>query len=81
MQRQVAPRLAEIGPADELVVAESLGSSAAPPVAEGHPRDPVTPMLTDRTVVDALRRTSSSFLLADGTADPCLDGEVARPLA
>lgn len=75
---QVAPAFRE--PTD-LVVAKSLGSFAAPLVAERKLRAVwITPLLRRPDVADALARSTEPFLLVGGTADRLWDGAVARRL-
>jgi hypothetical protein len=64
-----------------LVIGKSLGSLAAPVVADrGLAAVWFTPLLTDEPTVTGLRRASAPFLLAGGTADPYWDGRMARSL-
>ena len=66
---------------DAVVFGKSLGSMAAPVIAErGLPAIWFTPLLTDPAVVAALRGAAWPCLLAGGTADPYWDGEIARGL-
>lgn len=63
------------------VVGKSLGSAAAPLVAErGFSAVWLTPLLTDPQVVAGLRATRAPFLLVGGTSDALWDGKVARDL-
>ena len=65
-----------------LVVGKSLGSLAAPLVADrGLAAVWFTPLLTDEPTVAALRRATGPCLLVGGTADPYWDGQTARSLA
>ncbi len=67
--------------APPLIVAKSLGSLAAPLVADrGLAAVWFTPLLTDEPTVAALRRAMGPFLLVGGTADPYWDGQTARSL-
>jgi len=76
---QLEPVLAAGG--RPLVVAKSLGSFAAPVVAErGLLAIWLTPLLGQETVVAALRAARAPALLVGGTADPAWDGTVARSL-
>jgi hypothetical protein len=64
-----------------LVIGKSLGSLAAPVVAErGLAAVWFTPLLTDEPTVAVMRRAAGPFLLAGGTADRFWDGQVARSL-
>jgi predicted alpha/beta-hydrolase family hydrolase len=64
-----------------LVIGKSLGSLAAPVVADrGLAAVWFTPLLTDEPTVAALRRATAPCLLAGGTADPFWDGRSARSL-
>jgi pimeloyl-ACP methyl ester carboxylesterase len=65
-----------------LVIGKSLGTFAAPLVAErALPAVWLTPLLDDERVVAALRRSSAPCLLVGGRADPCWDGALARALS
>ena len=65
-----------------LVIGKSLGSLAAPLVADrGLAAVWFTPLLTDGPTVAALRRATSPCLLVGGTADQFWDGPLARSLA
>ena len=65
-----------------LVVGKSLGSLAAPLVADrGLAAVWFTPLLTDEPTVAALRRATGPCLLVGGTADPYWNGQTARSLA
>jgi len=62
-----------------LVIGKSLGSLAAPVIADrGLAAVWLTPLLTDEPTVSALRRAAGPCLLAGGTADPYWDGRAAR---
>ena len=64
-----------------VVVGKSLGSLAAPLVADrGLAAVWFTPLLTDEPTVAALRRATGPCLLIGGTADPYWDGQTARSL-
>jgi hypothetical protein len=64
-----------------VVIGKSLGSLAAPLVAErGLAAVWFTPLLTDEPTVAALRRATGPCLLAGGTADRFWDGQAARSL-
>lgn len=64
-----------------LVIAKSLGSYAAPLVADrGLPAVWLTPTLIESYVADGLRRATAPFLLVGGTADGLWDGDLAREL-
>ena len=77
--RTVAAALDEEAAEDVVVFGKSLGSMAAPVIAErGLPAVWFTPLLTDTAVVAALRSAAGPCLLAGGTADPYWDGEIAR---
>jgi predicted alpha/beta-hydrolase family hydrolase len=65
-----------------LVIGKSLGSLAAPLVADrGLAAVWFTPLLTDEPTVSALRRATGPCLLAGGTADQAWDGPAARSLS
>ena len=65
-----------------VIVAKSLGSLAAPLVADrGLAAVWFTPLLTDEPTVAALGRATGPSLLVGGTADPYWDGETARSVA
>lgn len=65
-----------------VVIGKSLGSLAAPVVADrGLAAVWFTPLLTDEPTVAALRRAAGPCLLAGGTADQVWDGPTARSLA
>jgi len=77
--RIVAAALDEEPPGETVVFGKSLGSMAAPVIAErGLPAVWFTPLLTDPAVVVALRSAAGPCLLAGGTADPYWDAEIAR---
>ncbi len=62
-----------------VVIGKSLGSLAAPLVADrGLAAIWFTPLLTDEATVLALRRATAPCLLVGGTADQCWDGPAAR---
>lgn len=64
-----------------LVIGKSVGSLAAPVVADrGLAAVWFTPLLTDEATVAALRRATGPFLLVGGTADQLWDGQIARSL-
>ena len=64
-----------------LVIGKSLGSLAAPVVADrGLTAVWFTPLLTDEPTVAALRRATGPCLLVGGTADGAWDGQVARSI-
>ena len=64
-----------------VVIGKSLGSLAAPLVADrGLAAVWFTPLLTDEPTVAALRRATAPCLLVGGTADRFWDGQVARSL-
>jgi hypothetical protein len=64
-----------------VVIGKSLGSLAAPLVADrGLAAVWFTPLLTDEETVAALRRATSPCLLVGGTADQFWDGRAARSL-
>jgi hypothetical protein len=72
---------ATTGTATPVVIGKSLGSLAAPLVAErGLAAVWFTPLLTDETTVAALRRTTAPCLLVGGTADQLWDGAAARSI-
>jgi pimeloyl-ACP methyl ester carboxylesterase len=65
-----------------VIVAKSLGSLAAPLIADrGLAAVWFTPLLTDQPTVAALRRATGPSLVVGGTADPYWDGQAARSLA
>lgn len=65
--------------ASPVVIAKSLGSLAAPVVADrGLAAVWFTPLLTDEPTVAALRRAAGRCLMIGGTADPFWDGPTAR---
>ena len=62
-----------------VVIGKSLGSLAAPLVADrGLAAVWFTPLLTDEPTVAALRRATGPCLLVGGTADRFWDGQAAR---
>jgi hypothetical protein len=62
-----------------VVIGKSLGSLAAPVVADrGLAAVWFTPLLTDGPTLAALRRAEGPCLLVGGTADECWDGRAAR---
>jgi pimeloyl-ACP methyl ester carboxylesterase len=64
-----------------VVIGKSLGSLAAPLVADrGLAAVWFTPLLTDEPTVAALRRATGPCLLVGGTADRFWDGQAARSL-
>jgi hypothetical protein len=64
-----------------VVIGKSLGSLAAPVVADrGLAAVWFTPLLTDEPTVAALRRATGPCLLVGGTADECWDGQTARSI-
>ena len=64
-----------------LVIGKSLGSLAAPLVADrGLAAVWFTPLLSDEPTVAALRRATGPCLLVGGTADQSWDGQTARSL-
>jgi hypothetical protein len=64
-----------------VVIGKSLGSLAAPLVADrGLAAVWFTPLLTDEPTVAALRRAAGPCLLAGGTADKFWDGQIARSI-
>ena len=67
------------GAASPVVIGKSLGSLAAPVVADrGLAVVWFTPLLTDQPTVAALRRSAAPCLLIGGTADRFWDGPAAR---
>jgi pimeloyl-ACP methyl ester carboxylesterase len=67
--------------ASPLIIGKSLGSLAAPVVAElGLAAVWFTPLLTDKPTVEALRQATGPCLLVGGTADRFWDAEAARSL-
>jgi pimeloyl-ACP methyl ester carboxylesterase len=67
--------------ATPVVIGKSLGSLAAPLVADrGLAAVWFTPLLTDEPTVAALRRATGPCLLVGGTADRFWDGPAARSL-
>jgi hypothetical protein len=64
-----------------VVIGKSLGSLAAPLVADrGLAAAWFTPLLTDEPTASALRRATGPCLLVGGTADQFWDGQAARSL-
>jgi len=64
-----------------VVIGKSLGSLAAPLVADrGLAAVWFTPLLTDEPTVEALRRAAAPCLLVGGTADQFWDGPAARSI-
>jgi predicted alpha/beta-hydrolase family hydrolase len=64
-----------------VVIGKSLGSLAAPLVADrGLAAVWFTPLLTDEPTAEGLRRATGPCLLVGGTADPFWDGRAARSL-
>jgi hypothetical protein len=64
-----------------VVIGKSLGSLAAPVIADrGLAAVWFTPLLTDEPTVAALRRATGPCLLAGGTADQVWDGQIARSI-
>jgi hypothetical protein len=64
-----------------VVIGKSLGSLAAPLVADrGLAAVWFTPLLTDEPTVAALRRATAPCLLVGGTADQLWDGPIARSI-
>jgi hypothetical protein len=62
-----------------VVIGKSLGSLAAPVIADrGLAAVWFTPLLTDEPTVTALRRATGPCLLVGGTADQWWDGSAAR---
>ena len=62
-----------------VVIGKSLGSLAAPLIADrGLAAVWFTPLLTDQPTVAALRRATAPCLLVGGTADKLWNGSVAR---
>jgi hypothetical protein len=77
----VAAALGEGDYGAAVVFGKSLGSLAAPVVAERGPAAVwFTPLLTNPDVVAGLRRATGPFLLAGGSADEYWDGRLARSL-
>ena len=67
--------------ATPIIIGKSLGSLAAPLVADlGLAAVWFTPLLTDEPTVAGLRRATGRCLLVGGTADRFWDGQVARSL-
>ena len=78
---QVAPVVSHLDPATTIVLGKSLGSYAAGLVTElGLPAVWVTPVLISEAIVAGLRRSTSPFLLAGGTADRLWDSATAHEL-
>jgi alpha-beta hydrolase superfamily lysophospholipase len=68
--------------APPVVIGKSLGSLAAPLIADrGLAAVWFTPLLTDEQTVAALRRAMGPALLVGGTADPYWDGRIAGSIA
>lgn len=77
----VASALDEAEPQSAVVFGKSLGSLAAPVVADrGLPAVWFTPLLTDQATVAAMRRAAAPCLLVGGTADDYWDGSAARSI-
>jgi hypothetical protein len=75
---EVAPLLA----AAPLLIGKSLGTNAAHLAADHDlPAVWLTPLLTDRYVLDGLARATAPCLLIGGTSDPLWDGAEARRLS
>jgi len=73
--------VAAAGATAPVVIAKSLGSLAAPLVADrGLAAVWFTPLLTDEPTVAALRRRTAPCLLVGGTADRFWDGQAARSI-
>lgn len=71
--------VAAAGVAAPVVIGKSLGSLAAPVVADrGLAAVWLTPVLTDKPTVAALRAATGPCLLVGGTADRLWDGQAAR---
>jgi hypothetical protein len=74
--------VAVTGATAPVVIAKSLGSLAAPLVADrGLAAVWFTPLLTDEPTVAALRRATAPCLLVGGTADRFWDGPAARSVS
>lgn len=78
---EAADAVAAAGQAAPVLIGKSLGSLAAPvAAARSLPAVWLTPLLTDRPTVTALRRATAPLLLVGGTADPVWDGPAARSI-
>ena len=65
-----------------VVIGKSLGSMAAPLVADrGLPAVWLTPLLTDKKTLAGLRRATAPCLRVGGTGDQDWDGEAARSIS
>lgn len=74
-------QLTASGGAGPLIIGKSLGTLAAPLVADrGLAAVWLTPLLTDEPTVAALRRAEGPCLLVGGTGDQFWDGSVARSI-
>ncbi len=79
VKEALAEAAAVTGVPAPLVIGKSLGSQAAPLVAErGLPAVWMTPLLTDEPTVTGMREATAPCLLIGGSADPFWDGAVAR---
>jgi hypothetical protein len=78
---QITPLLDTVS-GTPLLIAKSLGTTAAALAAERHlPAVWLTPLLTAPWVTAALTRATAPFLLVGGTADAMWDGTLARRLS
>ncbi len=78
---QIETVFADLDPESTVVIGKSLGTHAAAAAARSAlPAIWVTPLLSNTSVLDALRRSTAPFLLVGGTADPVWDGAAARAL-
>ncbi|BDZ46545.1 hypothetical protein [Naasia aerilata] len=78
---RVEPALTSADPRSTIVIGKSLGSYAAFATARlMMPAIWVTPLLTERVVLEALEQSAAPFLLVGGTDDPLWNGETARSL-
>jgi hypothetical protein len=78
---EAVDELTSVSGAGPLVIGKSLGSLAAPVVADrGLAAVWFTPLLTDEPTVTALSRATGPALLAGGTADQFWNGPIARSI-
>jgi predicted alpha/beta-hydrolase family hydrolase len=81
VRSHVAPLLNAL-PSAPLIVGKSLGTYAAPLIAERSLSAVwLTPLLNDQLIVAALQAATAPMLLIGGTADETWDGTLARKLS
>lgn len=79
---QAKPVLKECDPASTVVIGKSLGSYAAPLVAQFDlPAIWVTPVMISQDVVDGIKESAAPRLIAGGSADPVWDADQAFQLS